>query len=44
VGGCRSALVPTTYWVTDATGPLAAGEEGRARTWGATLGAAVAAR
>lgn len=30
------------FWVTATIGPLADGEEDRARTWGATLGAAVA--
>jgi hypothetical protein len=42
--GLPVSLGADHFWVTDTTGPLAAGEEERARTWGATLGAAVAAR
>ena len=39
--GLPVSLGADHFWVTDTTGPLADGEEERARTWGATLSAAV---
>jgi hypothetical protein len=42
--GFKAVDPPTTFWVEGVSGPLLDGEEARARTWGADLGAAVMAR
>jgi hypothetical protein len=42
--GFKAVDPATTFWVEGTTGPLLEGEEARARSWGADLGAAVLGR
>ncbi len=42
--GFATVVPPESFWVTGMTGPLAEGEEERARAWGAELGRAAQAR